>query len=153
MWDRIIKIIAAVAGGIAGLYGGWTAALTILAVMMAVDYLTGILVAIAGRSPKTEHGGLSSKAGFIGLARKGFIMIIVLVATLLDQAIGNTAMIFQTAATFYYIANEGLSILENADLMGVPFPTFIRERLEDLRESKDKPPGSSLTPLNDHDES
>ena len=67
-------------------------------------------------------------------------MLIVLVATQLDRAIGNTAMIFQTATVFYYIANEGLSILENAEAIGVPFPAFIRERLESMREAKDKPP-------------
>ena len=140
MWDKIIKALSLVAGFIAGFYGEWTAALTILIIMMTVDYLTGVLVAVTGKSPHTEGGGLSSKIGFIGLAKKGFIMLIVLVATQLDKAIGNTAMVFQTAAVFYYIANEGLSILENADLMGVPFPAFMRKRLESMREEKDKPP-------------
>ena len=140
MWDKIIKAVAVVAGAIAGLYGEWTTALSILAIMMGVDYITGVLVAISGRSPKTDGGGLSSKIGFVGIAKKGFIMLIVLVATQLDKAIGNTAMVFQTATVFYYIANEGLSILENAELMGVPFPDFIRERLESMRESKDKSP-------------
>lgn len=140
MWEKIIKGICLAAGAVAGLYGEWSTALTILLVMMGVDYITGVLVAIAGKSPKTDEGGLSSKVGFVGLAKKGFIMLIVLIATLLDQAIGNTAMVFQTATVFYYIANEGLSVLENADLMGVPFPAFIRQRLESMRESKDKPP-------------
>ncbi len=140
MWDKIIKAVCLVTGFIAGLFGEWTTALTILAVMMTVDYLTGILVAISGKSPKTEGGGLSSKVGFTGIARKGFILLIVLVATMLDKAIGNTSMVFQTATVFYYIANEGISVLENADLMGVPFPAFIRKHLEDMREEKDKPP-------------
>ena len=145
MWDKIIKGICAVIGVIAGLYGEWTAALSILAIMMGVDYITGVLVAITGRSPKTDGGGLSSKIGFVGLAKKGFIMLIVLVATQLDRAIGNTAMVFQTATVFYYIANEGLSILENAEAIGVPFPAFIKQRLETMRESKDKPPDSGST--------
>lgn len=140
MWDKIIKGAMLVLGAIAGLYGEWTATLTILAVMMAVDYITGWMVALAGKSPKTESGGLSSKVGFIGIAKKGFIMLIVLVATQLDKAIGNTSMIFQTATVFYYIANEGLSILENAELIGIPFPIFIKEKLETMREHKDKPP-------------
>jgi toxin secretion/phage lysis holin len=138
--DRVIKWMCACAGAIAGLYGEWTTALKILAVMMAVDYISGVLVAISGKSPKTDGGGLSSKIGFIGLAKKGFIMLIVLVATMLDRAVGNPSMIFQTAAVFYYIANEGLSILENADLMGVAFPAFLRERLESVRENREKPP-------------
>lgn len=140
MWDKIIKGACLVIGAIAGLYGEWTTVLSILAIMMGVDYITGVLVAISGRSPKTDGGGLSSKIGFIGIAKKGFIMLIVLVATQLDRAIGNTAMVFQTATTFYYIANEGLSILENAEAIGVPFPSFIKQRLETMRESKDKPP-------------
>lgn len=140
MWDKIIKGTCLVIGAIAGLYGEWTAALSILAIMMGVDYITGVLVAISGKSPKTDGGGLSSKIGFVGIAKKGFIMLIVLVATQLDKAIGNTAMIFQTATVFYYIANEGLSILENAEIIGVPFPAFIKQRLESMRESKDKPP-------------
>ena len=143
MWDKMIKFLAAALGAIAGFFGEWSAALTILVVMMAVDYATGIMLAVSGKSPKTEGGGLSSKIGFIGLAKKGFIMLIVLIATLPDKAIGNTAMIFQTATTFYYIANEGLSILENADLMDVPFPAFIRDRLETMREKESKPPDNS----------
>ena len=139
MWDKIVKGICLVIGAIAGLYGEWTNDLSILAIMMGVDYITGVLVAISGRSPKTDGGGLSSKIGFIGIAKKGFIMLIVLVATQLDRAIGNTAMVFQTATTFYYSANEGLSILENAEAIGVPFPQFIKQRLETMRESKDKP--------------
>lgn len=139
-WDKIIKWAALGLGAIAGLYGEWTTALQILCILMVVDYITGVLVAISGKSPKTDGGGLSSKIGFIGLAKKGFIMLIVLVATQLDRAIGNTAMIFQSATVFYYIANEGLSILENAEAIGVPFPAFIRQRLESIRESKDKPP-------------
>lgn len=140
MWDKGLRLCAAVIGAMAGLFGEWTLALTILVVMMAVDYITGIMVAVTGKSPKTEGGGLSSKIGFVGLAKKGFIMLIVLVATMLDRAIGNSTMIFQMATVFYYIANEGLSILENADLMGVPFPAFIQERLETMREAKEKPP-------------
>lgn len=133
MWDRIARGICAAAGAVAGVFGGWSALLTVLVAMMGIDYLTGVLVAAAGRSDKTENGGLSSKAGFEGLARKGFVMLIVLLATLLDRAAGNTAMVFQTAATCYYIANEGLSILENAAAMGVPFPERVRGALEDMR--------------------
>lgn len=140
MWDKALKIAAGIAGAVAGLFGEWTMALRIMLIMMGVDYVTGVLLAITGRSPKTEGGGLSSKVGFIGLARKGFIMLIVLVATQLDHAMGNTAMVVQTATVFYYIANEGISILENADLMGVPFPAFIRDKLEELRDRREKPP-------------
>jgi len=151
IWDKIIKAVAVVAGAIAGLYGGWSAMLTTLVVMMAIDYVTGVLVAALGRSPKTEGGGLSSKVGFIGIAKKGIIMLIVLLATLLDQAIGNVTFVFQGMTVAYYIANEGLSILENADALNIPTPKFIHDRLEHMRaEADDKPPdGKADTPPED----
>ena len=135
-WDKILKILAGVAGAICGLFGEWTTTLTILVVVMAIDYISGVLVAACGKSPKTEAGGLSSKAGFVGIAKKGFIMLLVLLATLLDRAVGNEAMVFRTSLVFYYIANEGLSVLENAALMGVPFPQKLKKALEALREEK-----------------
>ena len=135
LWTKGIRAVSAIAGAVAGLFGGWSVGLTILAAVMAMDYLTGLIAAACGRSPKTGQGGLSSKAGFIGLAKKGVIMLVVLLATLLDRALGNRAMVFQTAATFYYIANEGLSILENAALLGVPFPKRILKALETMKEA------------------
>ncbi len=139
-WDKILKIIAGVAGAIAGLFGEWTTMLTILVVVMALDYISGWIVAWCGKSPKTENGGLSSKIGFIGIAKKGFIMLLVLLATLLDRAIGNDTYIFQSSLVLYYIANEGLSILENAALLGVVFPKKLQRALETIRETEDKPP-------------
>lgn len=139
-WDKVIKWLAGIAGAIAGLFGEWTTMLTILVVVMAIDYISGWIVAWCGRSPKTEGGGLSSKVGFVGIAKKGFIMLLVLLATLLDRAIGNETMVFQSSLVFYYIANEGLSILENAALMGVKFPEKLRKALEALREKEDEPP-------------
>ena len=139
-WDKILKIIAGVAGAIAGLFGEWTTMLTILVVVMALDYISGWIVAWCGKSPKTENGGLSSKIGFIGIAKKGFIMLLVLLATLLDRAIGNDTYIFQSSLVLYYIANEGLSILENAALLGVKFPKKLQRALETIRETEDKLP-------------
>ena len=136
-WDKIVKVLAAVAGAVAGLFGEWNTMLTILVVMMTVDYISGWIVAWCGKSPKTEGGGLSSKVGFVGLARKGFIMLLVLVATLLDRAIGDGS-VFQSSLVLYYIANEGLSVLENAALLGVPFPEKMRRALETLREKEDE---------------
>ncbi|MDL2207038.1 phage holin family protein, partial [Eubacteriales bacterium OttesenSCG-928-N13] len=87
-----------------------------------------------------EGGGLDSKTGFIGLAKKGFIVIIVLLATMLDRALGTDAMVFQMATTCYYIANEGISILENAGLMGLPVPEAVHRALEQMREKHDTDP-------------
>jgi len=141
-WDKLTKALAVAAGAIAGLFGEWSVTLTILVVMMAADYISGCIVAACGKSPKTEGGGLSSKVGFVGIAKKAFIMLMVLVATMLDKAIGNGTTVFQSSLVLYYIANEGLSILENAELMGVKFPEKMRRALESMRE--DKPPDDGM---------
>ncbi len=138
IWDRIVKGLCAVCGAIAGWVGGWPPMMIWLAAMMGADYVSGVIVAACGKSPKSESGGLSSKVGFIGLAKKGFILLIVLAATLLDQAIGGGQMVFQGATVAYYLANEGLSLLENAALLGVPFPERVKKALEVLREKEGK---------------
>ena len=140
-WDKIIKVFAGAFGAVAGFLGGWNLMLTLLAWAMGIDYLSGVIVAWRGRSPKSENGGVSSRIGFDGLARKAFIILIVLMATLLDKALGTAAAIFQTAACCYYLANEGLSILENAALMGVPFPPKIKDALEALKHKGDSDNG------------
>ena len=139
-WDKIVKALAAVAGAIAGLFGQWNTMLTILVVVMAIDYISGWIVAACGRSPKTEGGGLSSKVGFVGIAKKAFIMLLILLATMLDRAIGNGTTVFQSSLVLYYIANEGLSILENAALLGVRFPDKLKRALETMREKEEEPP-------------
>lgn len=128
-----MKIFAGIAGALAGFLGEWNVLLTVLACLMALDYATGVIVAWRGKSPKSETGGMSSRAGFDGLIRKGFIVVIILVATVLDRAIDNGGMVFQTACACYYIANEGLSIVENAVLMDVPVPGAIKGALEIFR--------------------
>lgn len=138
-WDKILKVLAAVAGAICGLFGEWNTMLTILVVAMTTDYISGWIVAWCGKSPKTENGGLSSKIGFIGIAKKAFIMILVLLATLLDRVIGGDTAVFQSSLVLYYIANEGLSILENAALLGVKFPAKLKKALETMREQEDPP--------------
>lgn len=132
-WDKITKAIAAALGAAAGLLGEWNLLLTILAWFMVIDYATGLIVAWRGRSPKSESGHISSKASFDGLVKKFFIMVVVLVATLLDRAIGTEGALFQTAAVTYYIANEGISILENTSLMGVPYPAIVKNALDALK--------------------
>lgn len=137
VWDKIIKVLAAIGGAIAGLLGGWDKLLVVLVAMMAVDYASGVLVAVMGKSQKTEYGGLSSKVGAYGLAKKGLMMLVVLVAALLDRAIGTQAAVFRDAACWFYIANEGLSLLENLSLAGVPFPEKLKEMLGQRRDEAD----------------
>lgn len=138
MWDKIMKALAGIGGAIAGLFGGWDMMLGVLIGVMAVDYATGLLVAAMGKSPKTETGHLDSKAGFRGLLRKGVILLMVLLGALLDVSLGTGAAMFRTMVIWFYIANEGISILENVALTDVPFPAWLKGALEQLR---DREPG------------
>ena len=140
MWEKLLKTLAAVVGAIAGFFGEWTILLTALCLFMSIDFLTGWIVAKKGKSPKSETGGLSSKAGFDGLIRKFFIILVVLVATILDRVAGNQTAIFQAATCCWYIANEGLSIIENVGLMGVKVPAILAKVLDALKKNGDEPP-------------
>lgn len=128
MWDKAVKGLAACAGAVAGMLGGWDALLQVLVSLMAADYASGLIVAAMGKSQKTEYGGLSSKVGAAGLARKGLMLLVVLCAALLDSAMG-AANVCRDAAIWFYIANEGLSLLENLGLMGVPYPEKLKALL------------------------
>lgn len=128
---------------IASLYGGWTDGMTTLLMFMAIDYIMGLLVAgVWHKSKKTEDGRLESRAGWKGLVRKGVTMLIVLVAARLDMTIGTTMI--RDTAVIGFIANEGISIIENAGLMGVPLPKVITNALEVLRKESEnaKVPGT-----------
>lgn len=137
VWDKVVKILAAGAGAILGIWKGWDVLVKVLVVVMALDYISGCMVAVAGKSPKTESGGLSSKAGFVGLMKKVLIGFVVFLGHLLDQAMGMA--MWQTAAVTFYLANEGLSVLENAALLNLPIPEKIKNVLAAMKE-KDKEP-------------
>ena len=131
IWDKIVKVAAAGAGVVLSWWTGLGVMPQTLAVFMAVDYATGLMCAWRGVSPKTDSGTVSSKAGFDGLLKKACIVLVVLIAVQLDAAIGTQAM---AAATMgFYIANEGISILENTALLGVPWPEGLKMALETLR--------------------
>lgn len=133
----------ATVGGIASQYlGGWDQLTKLLAWAMAIDYLTGALcAAVWHKSPKTATGGYESRAGFKGLIRKGVIVLIVMIAAELDKLAGTTAM--RTATILFFAANDGMSILENLGIMGVPYPPALKNAFEVLRrKSEDKGNGS-----------
>ena len=130
--------IAAAGAMIAEALGGWDVALKALLAFMAADYLTGLIVAaVFRRSPKTRQGALSSSAGFIGLIKKCDILLLVLLAVMLDGAAGTGGFI-RAGVCLFFTANEGLSILENLGLMGVPYPQFLRNMLEAMRKQSDE---------------
>jgi toxin secretion/phage lysis holin len=140
IWDKIVKIAAAAVGAVAGAFGGWSWLMTVLLVCMAADYLSGTIVAWMGKSTKTEYGGLSSKVGALGLMRKGLMLMVVLVAALLDRALGQGNAMFRDAVCWFYVANEGISLMENLNLAGVPFP----QKLKDLLGEKAKETGGDV---------
>lgn len=130
----IICTIAGLAGAaVAALFGGWTEAMTILCILMALDYIGGLLVAgIWHRSPKTETGGLESRAGAKGLIRKLFILALVAVAHFVDRLVGTNYI--RDAVAIAFSLNEIISILENAGLMGIKIPKPLQKGLELLRQ-------------------
>ncbi len=122
---------------IAGLFGGWDAALLTLLIFMAIDYITGLVVAgVFHNSPKTENGNIESKAGWKGLCRKCMTLLFVLVATRLDVMLG--AEYIRDGVCICFIVNETISIIENAGLMGVPIPKQIVNAIEILKNKGDK---------------
>ncbi|HIY06178.1 MAG TPA: phage holin family protein [Candidatus Evtepia faecigallinarum] len=134
--NSVLAGLAAVGSFLAGALGGWDAPLALLVALMAADYLTGVLVAaVWQRSDKSATGALDSKAGFRGLVKKGMILLLVWLGVLLDEAVG--AGYVRMAVVLFFLGNEGLSLLENLGLMGIPFPAFLRRALEALREQGD----------------
>lgn len=133
----VLTLLAVVGTAVANALGGWDTALQVLIGCMAVDYITGLVVAgVFKRSGKSESGALESRAGFKGLVRKMAVLVLVYVAVLLDSAVGTNTI--RTAVCFFFIANEALSILENMGLMGVPYPAFLKNMLQALRDEADK---------------
>ena len=129
----ICTAVGLIGSSIAAAFGGWDAAMITLIIFMAVDYLTGLIVAgVFHNSPKSEGGTLESKAGWKGLCRKGMTLLIVLIAARLDMLLGTGFI--RDAVIIAYIANEAISIIENAGLMGVPIPAAIRKAVEVLQQ-------------------
>ena len=128
---------AGVIGGmISQAFGGWDAALATLIAFMAIDYVTGLIVAgVFQASDKSETGALNSVACWQGLLKKGMTLVIVLVAARLDIVLG-TAFV-RDAVVIAYVVNETISIIENAGLMGLPVPDVIMQAIEQLQGKED----------------
>lgn len=130
---NFLKTLSAALCGLAGfLFGEMDGLLIALIAMICLDYITGLIVGAA------QHR-LNSHVGFVGLAKKSLILVIVAVAHIVDsQVLGGSAAVFRSAACGMYIANEGLSILENAGKLGLPMPKKLRSVLEQLRDDSEK---------------
>lgn len=141
MNENIWKVIAAAFGAVVSFFCGLPPILWVLLAVMTLDYLTGILCGCVGKSTKTEHGGLSSSAAFTGLLKKLLIICIVALAYLLDHAVTlNVGVQFAAvsgATCLWFIASEGISVVENAAQMGIPIPNTIRRALEIMKGNDD----------------
>ncbi len=132
MKSLICTIAGAVGGVVAALFGGWTEGMLLLVILMAIDYISGLVVAgVFHRSPKSGGGGLESKAGLKGLIRKIFVLMLVAVAHIIDRYIGTDYV--RDAVVIGFGLNEVISILENAGLMGIKLPKVIYKALDVLR--------------------
>ena len=132
----ICTALGVIGSAIASAFGGWDAGLVTLIIFMAVDYLSGLLVAgVFHKSNKTDTGALESKTCWKGLCRKCMTLIFVLVAYRLDLVIGTSYI--RDAVVIAFIANELISIVENAGLMGLPMPEVITKAIDILQKKAD----------------
>ena len=138
---HVTEFFAAIGGAILSFFTGMPPIIWVLVAVMTLDYVTGLLCGFLGKSPKTETGGLSSKTAFEGLLKKVLILIVVGLAALVDHAVAVSAGIEMAAVTgacsLWFVASEGLSIIENAAAMGVPIPQILLKALEIVRKQGD----------------
>lgn len=129
---KLLTVVGVIGSWFASLFGGWDAALKTLIIFMAIDYISGLIVAgVFHTSEKTENGTLESMAGWKGLCRKGVTLLVVLVSCRLDLVMGSNFI--RDAVVIAFIANETISIIENAGLMGIPIPSVIIRAIEVLK--------------------
>lgn len=125
------SFIGIVGGGILMALGGWDDCLKLLVILMFVDYASGFAVAVTGNSPKTENGGISSKAGIMGLFRKIMELAFVMIGHQIDAATGIGYI--RNAIIIGFAVNEMISVMENAGLMGLPLPSAVTKALDVLK--------------------
>lgn len=135
---KVAEILAAIGGAIASFFVNMPPLVWILIGVMSLDFITGLICGIMGKSKKTENGYLASHEAFKGLMKKMLIIFVVVLAACLDYAVSVGAGITFEAVTgatcLWFIASEGLSILENVASMGVPVPKILLNLLEIMRE-------------------
>ena len=130
-WNTIQMVFAAVGGWLGYFLGGCDGLLIALVVFAVVDYITGVMCAINDRK-------LSSEVGFRGICRKVLIFFLVGVANILDVEVIGTGSVLRTAIIFFYLSNEGVSLLENAAHLGLPVPQKLKDVLEQLHDRAEK---------------
>lgn len=133
MKETICTSTGIIGAAIAAAFGGWSSALSTLIICMAIDYVSGLIVAgVFHASEKTDSGTLESRAGWKGLCRKGMSLLCVLIACRIDLLTGGTNY-FRDAVCIGFIVNELISIVENAGLMGVQLPDTLQKMIDVLQ--------------------
>lgn len=131
-----LTIIGAIGSAIASLFGGWSTDLVTLLICMAIDFITGLIVAgVFKKSTKSENGALESHAGFKGLSKKVIVLFFVLIGHRLDLMMGSEYI--RTGLIIAFIVNELISITENAGLIGIPIPRVLENAIDILKRSDD----------------
>lgn len=130
-WNTIQLLFAGIGGWLGYFLGGCDGLLFALLAFVVIDYITGVMCAIADKT-------LSSEVGFKGICRKVLIFLLVGIANILDVQVIGTGSIFRTAVIFFYISNEGVSLLENAAHLGLPVPSKMKAVLEQLHDKSEK---------------
>ncbi len=129
--NQIKCLVIMLGSGFSWLFGAWDIGLIVLIAFMIIDYLTGLTRAYINKE-------LSSDIGLKGITRKCVILIVLIVAVLLDRLLNADTWVFRTLSCYFYIANEGISILENCAGLGLPIPEKLADALGQLKEGKKK---------------
>lgn len=134
--DVVCGVIGMVGSFIASMLGGWDVGLQTLVVFMVIDFVSGMVVAgVFKKSPKTKTGALESNTGFKGVCKKCMILVFVLIGYCLDMSLGVDYI--RNLVIIAFIANELISITENAGLMGLPIPPVITNAIDILKQKGD----------------
>ena len=130
-WNAIQLVFTAVGGWLGWFLGGCDGLLYALIAFVTIDYITGVMCAIADHS-------LSSEVGFKGIARKVLIFLLVGIGHILDTQVIGSGSVLRTAVIFFYISNEGVSLVDNAAQLGLPIPEKLKDVLEQLHDRSEK---------------
>ena len=130
-WNGIQFVFTMIGGWLGYFLGGCDGLLIALVMFVVMDYISGVMCAIADKN-------LSSEVGFKGICRKVIIFILVGIANILDVQVIGTGSVLRTAIIFFYISNEGVSLLENAAHLGLPVPEKLKVVLKQLHDKSDK---------------
>ena len=130
-WNVIQLVFTAVGGWLGWFLGGCDGLLYALIAFVTIDYITGVMCAVIDHS-------LSSEVGFKGIAKKVLIFLLVGIGHILDTQVIGSGSVLRTAVIFFYISNEGVSLVENAAHLGLPIPTKLKDVLEQLHDRAEK---------------